>query len=107
MPLNSALQSYQNSKATDRVVAEVAYNHNKRMEMEMEMEIETTEPAEINGFLETLDFNLIHSKILGSNFSIVGGRYCSIQAKLAAQLRIENTQTGALLTFYQSKLPEA
>lgn len=103
LPLQRLFVNYQHSNTVDLIVAEVAYNHNKRMKME----IYSTGLPEINTYLEKLDFNLINSGVVSSKlYSIVGARYCSIQGQLAAQLKIKDKETGEMFTFYQSKRPD-
>ncbi|MBV1880811.1 MAG: hypothetical protein KUG82_04220 [Pseudomonadales bacterium] len=102
-PLQNWISGYQDSSTLDLIVAEVAYNHNKRMNVELE----STNLTAIGDYLDRLDFSLIQSRVMDSaRFSLVGGRYCSIQGELAAQLKIKDNETGELLTFYQFKRPK-
>ncbi|WP_067520673.1 hypothetical protein [Endozoicomonas ascidiicola] len=88
---------------TEQVVNEVAYNHNKQMAME----VQSSQLDQVAGYLSQLGFPLIGSKYLPSNqWELLGGRYCSIQGKLAAQLKLRNRQNNRIYTFYQSLLPE-
>ena len=82
---------------------EIAYNHNSQMQMEVFSE----SIDDIQGHLNRLGFSLIESAFLdGKNWELVGGRYCSISGKIAAQLQIKNIDTAKIYTFYQAKLPD-
>lgn len=82
---------------------EIAYNHNSQMQMEVFSE----SIDDIQSHLNRLGFSLIESaKLAGENWELVGGRYCSISGKIAAQLQIKNLDTSKIYTFYQAKLPE-
>lgn len=87
----------------NQVVDEVAYNHNKQMTME----IETANLDEITSYLSKLGFALIGSHELSTiEWEILGGRYCSIQGKLAAQLKVRNREDNRTYTFYQALMPQ-
>ena len=83
---------------------EMAYNHNSQMQMEVLS-------SSINGVqkhLNRLDFKLIESQFLDQEkWELMGGRYCSIDGRIAAQLKVKNRQSLQVHTFYQAKLPEA
>ena len=82
---------------------EIAYNHNSQMQMEVFSE----SIDDIQSHLNRLGFSLIESAFLiGDNWELVGGRYCSISGKIAAQLQIKNLDTSKIYTFYQAKLPD-
>jgi len=87
----------------EKVVREIAYNHNKQAAME----IKSAALADIGNYLNKLDFSLINSERFSSpEWQLLGGRYCSIQGHLAAQLRIRNNETGKEMTLYQTQLPK-
>ncbi|WDE09050.1 hypothetical protein SG34_030205 [Thalassomonas viridans] len=87
----------------EKVVSEIAYNHNKQAAME----VKSAALSDVSNYLSKLDFSLINSERFASpEWQLLGGRYCSIQGSLAAQLRIRNTQTGKVMTLYQTKLPQ-
>ena len=82
----------------ERVSKEVAYNHNKNMPME----IEASSLDQIQNYLIKLDFKLIQSESFSqSQWKLIGGRYCSIQGRMAAQLKIANKPEEKQYTFYQ------
>ena len=85
------------------IASEIVYNHNKQMSPE----IFTSDPAKIGAFLEKLDFHFVMPKLLlGKSWKVVGARYCSIGGKIAAQLRIMNTNSGKFYTLYEANLPD-
>ncbi len=87
----------------EKIVDEVAYNHNKNVQME----IKTASIDEVQSFLSKLDFTLIHSERLPlEQWDLLGGRYCSIQGRLAVQMKIRNKADGKLKTFYQVPYPK-
>ena len=50
--------------------------------------------------MDRLDFKLAPIKDLPGKFSLLGGRYCSIQGKLAAQLKVKDIVSGNIATLY-------
>jgi len=86
----------------NRIANEIAYNHNKLMSPE----VMSSSLSEIGEYLEKLDFSLVDSKYYSKGeWNIIGGRYCSINGQLAAQLKIMNMKSKQVHTFYQSLLP--
>ena len=72
----------------ETIAREVAKNHGKGYAPE----IETSEIRQIQAQLDRLDFRLTTPAFIGFNqIKITGGRYCSIQGSLAAQLTMEST----------------
>ncbi len=93
---------YQNNLPA-KVATEIAYNHSKRMELE----VVTNQLVSVKTYLSELDFNLIKSdKSKQSGWELLGGRYCSIQGKLAAQLRVKQDSSSDYQTFYQAIIPD-
>jgi hypothetical protein len=87
----------------ERIADEVAYNHNKNVQME----IKTASIDEVQSFLSKIDFTLIHSERLPlEQWELLGGRYCSIQGRLAVQMKIRNKADGKLKTLYQVPYPK-
>lgn len=82
---------------------EVVYNHNKNLESE----ILSDKVDMIQEKLAKLDFKLSKLESLGlSAYKLVGARYCSIQGKLAAQLKLKHKDTGKRATLYQAYHPK-
>lgn len=87
-----------NSKPlSERIIAEVVYNHNK----DMPPEVLSKDYQIINKALDKLDFKVIPSKKLAGTYQLVGGRYCSIQGKIAAQLKLFDKENNKRVTLYQ------
>ncbi len=86
-----------------RVAAEVAMNHQKGLAVE---ERASTYPA-LGAALDKLPFALLPPEAPAlAKHSLVGGRYCSIQAQLAAQLKLQD-QDGRTATLYVTQLSAA
>ncbi len=85
----------------DRVVAEVAMNHRK----DLAVEVPVADYKQLRPALDKLPFDVAPpASERASGYQLVGGRYCSIQAQLAAQLRIRHSQTGRVATLYVTEL---
>jgi hypothetical protein len=84
------------------IASEIAYNHNKTLSLEFKGQ----SIPEISPHFSKLDFKLVpstHNKI--PKLKLVGGRYCSINKQLAAQLRLIETGNLEPLSWYQVPLP--
>ena len=82
------------------VMKEIVYNHNKNLPSE----IKTSNLFEIQQHLSKLDFTIAQSDNLPKEiWQVLGARYCSIQGKVAAQIKIKNLKTGQIHTLYQAK----
>ncbi|MFT5706720.1 MAG: hypothetical protein ACI9ES_001007 [Oceanospirillaceae bacterium] len=80
---------------------QIAYNHNSKMQME----VFSPELQTVQGHLNKLGFNLVSSsKINKDKWQLIGGRYCNINGKIAAQLKLRHSETKAIYTFYQAKV---
>lgn len=87
---------------TGVIAEEIAYNHNKQMKTE----IKTSSINQIQSFLSKVDFTIIQSDYLpAETWEIAGARYCSIQGRLAVQMRVKNMMTGKTQTLYQVPYP--
>ncbi len=78
-----------------KIAREVIYNHKKGLPTEYL----ASSMADLNNKLTKLDFKIINPKHL-NDYSTVGGRYCSIQGKIAAQIKIRINDTFS--TLYQA-----
>ncbi|MBU2511034.1 hypothetical protein KJ966_06840 [bacterium] len=86
----------------DVIANEIAYNHNKTLSVEFK----GNSINEIKPHFSKLDFNLVPSdRNRISNFHIVGGRYISINKRLAAQLQLKKQDNKDIATWYQLPLP--
>lgn len=81
---------------------DIAYNHNSQMQME----ILSPELRTVQGRLNKLGFQLVSSsKFEKGKWQLIGGRYCNINGKIAAQMKLRNSESKAIYTFYQAKVP--
>jgi len=94
-------QSHQNN-LTALVLEEIAMNHNKKLDAEYR----ETQPEVLRMAMQRLDFPLSLPEDIQRDFQLLGGRYCSIQGGLAAQLKVRNRATGAVSTLYVTELTE-
>lgn len=94
-------QSYQ-SNLTALVLEEIAMNHNKKLDAEY---VET-HPETLHAAMQRLDFPLNLPADIQRDFQLVGGRYCSIQGGLAAQLKVRSRASGTISTLYVTELTE-
>ncbi|BCL73608.1 hypothetical protein [Vibrio nigripulchritudo] len=86
------------------ISSEIAYNHNSQMQME----VMTSSLSGIRTYLNRLDFSLTSSQHLPtSQWQVIGGRYCSIEGKLAAQIKVKHLETNEIYTLYQARLPDS
>ncbi|NIS07392.1 MAG: hypothetical protein GWO07_01195 [Candidatus Dadabacteria bacterium] len=86
---------------TKRVVKEIEMNHNKKLAVEMV----SSDYSQLSGMLAKLDFELVEpDSQFTKNYELVGGRYCSIQGELAAQLKLKHKVNGTISTLYAASL---
>jgi len=87
---------------TQSVAKEIVLNHHKGLAVEFPSE----SYAELGLRMSKLDFSLVHSKKMDAQgLRVVGGRYCSIQGDLAAQIKLQDA-AGRIYTLYQSALTD-
>ncbi len=85
------------SSLPQAVAAEIAKNHTAQLAME----ISSSDYQEVATQLDQIDFSLTPpGGVFSRQFTLIGGRYCSIQAELAAQLRVRENVTGKMHTLY-------
>jgi anti-sigma factor RsiW len=81
------------------IAAEIALNHSKNLAVEFPAK----GYAELRDQMEELDFTLHPPSLPGARgLRVVGGRYCSIQGQLAAQIKLED-DAGRLVTLYETR----
>jgi len=86
-----------------RVAREIAHNHHKRLDVEHEAR--TYE--ELGTRMDKLDFTPVEPERLArAGFRLTGARYCSIQGRLAAQIRVRDA-AGRTHTLYETRLAGA
>jgi len=101
--LTTWIYSGYNIDIREQVAKEIAYNHSKQMALE----ITSNNLDDIGAYLSELDFNLVVSqKVRQAKQVFLGGRYCSIQNKLAAQLRVKDENSNNAYTYYQAIIPD-
>ena len=84
---------------SQRIMDEIAYNHKQ----DMPIEVASNSLDDIRKYLNKLSFPIISPTSLTlPNWQFLGGRYCSIDGKLAAQLKIKNLADNNVYTLYQA-----
>ncbi|NIV42139.1 MAG: hypothetical protein GWN50_07225 [Candidatus Dadabacteria bacterium] len=86
---------------TKRVIKEIEMNHNKHLSVEMA----STDYEQLSKMLAKLDFVLVQpDSEFTKKYELLGGRYCSIQGELAAQLKLKHKDNDTISTLYAAKL---
>ncbi len=81
------------------IASEVSYNHLKLKPLE----VTSTQLSGVTQYFKKLDFNPLGSvQVTALSSRLIGGRYCSIQGNIAAQLRMED-EKGAISTLFESR----
>jgi len=93
------IQTFVSNRWHEDVSRQVVKNHLKALEMEHR----TSSYAELAAALDKLDFALTEPGFEG-DYELLGGRYCSIDQQIAAQINLEGSN-GERCTLYQFKLP--
>ena len=86
-----------------RVLQEISMNHNKLLDIE----IAARDYRELQSRLDRLDFEVTPDPETKRSFALIGGRYCSIQGGLAAQLKVKHISSGVIHTLYVTQLTES
>jgi len=96
------ISSQDDDSIAERVAQEVAMNHNKALAVEYQ----TDSYADLSQSMDKLDFKLrAPIAALNEGLALIGGRYCSIQGELAAQIKMTD-ETGGVYTLYQTRSNE-
>jgi hypothetical protein len=96
------LKPLEQPTSINELIAEIAYNHNKRLDVE----IKSNSLETVSRYLTKLDFLLIESERLPSDtWELIGGRYCSLKRQFAAQLKLRNKLNQKNYTHYQMEKP--
>lgn len=91
------ITQFQSSNIEDRIVKEITMNHNKQLNVEFPSD----SLSDLQTKLTKLDFKLDKAEgVISDNYILMGGRYCSIQGNLAAQLKIKDKNTNIIETLY-------
>ncbi len=87
---------------TQLIAQEIALNHNKQLKLDFEAK----DYESLNQVMAKLDFTISKSEYENlAGLEIVGARYCSIQGKIATQIRLKD-KDGKYFTLYQTKLTD-
>jgi hypothetical protein len=95
------LPKQQQNTIINRFANEIAFNHQKKLPSE----IKTNSILELNKMMDKLDFEIVLPQKISTNLVLKGGRYCSVDNRVAAQLKLENKQ-GKRITCYVFKKNE-
>jgi len=85
----------------EKFAKEVAYNHKKQKPPEYK----TSDVAELNQVLDKLNFDFELGNRILDQYKLLGGRYCSVDDRIAVQLRLEDHE-GNWSTCYIFKKEE-
>lgn len=84
----------------ERVATEVSMNHRR----DLGLDFTTASYDQLNRAMDQLDFALTPpDSAHAEQLALVGGRYCSLQGQIAAQLRLEGP-SGRRATLYATRL---
>ncbi len=92
---------YQKNALLNDYATEIAYNHRKNLPIE----IISSDIEQIGAKMEKLNFTLEFPDSLQENYNLVGSRYCSVDNRIAAQLKLlgQNEQVATLFIFKKNK----
>lgn len=91
---------HSNKDISQLVLAEISMNHKKRLDAEFVSE----QYIELNSLMDRLDFKIQPPLQILETYALLGGRYCSIQGELAAQLKVKDKITNEVATLYVTPL---
>lgn len=95
-------QSIQKNNLLKEYAKVVAYNHHKGLAPA----IKAQSVSELNSLMNKLNFEIEFPQKIHNNYALLGGRYCSIDKRMAAQLKIQNKKTNQIETLYVlAKIP--
>lgn len=98
--LSSVYKLLDEIPSSKRIMAEIAYNHNQ----DMPIEVSSNSIGDISEYLSKLSFSIVLPSIFSEpKWQFLGGRYCMLDGKLAALLKIKNTKDNQVYTLYQAK----
>ena len=95
------LPNHSGPSLSQRIMDEIAYNHLQKMPIE----VASASLDDIRSYLDKLTFPLISPSALEQpNWQLLGGRYCSINGRIAAQLKVKNLTDDNVYTLYQATI---
>lgn len=80
----------------EKYAKEVAFNHFKNLESD----ILTPNVNDLNNKMDKLNFEIHIPEKITNKYALLGGRYCSINERLAAQLKLKEKDTNMVVTLY-------
>ena len=92
----------QQNSIVNSFAEEIAFNHQKQLSSEYV----TSSILELDTKMDKLDFVLSLPLIITNDFDLKGGRYCSVDKRIAAQLKLENNE-GEIVTCYVFRKKES
>lgn len=98
-----ALPIWINQPLIHKISEEMKLNHIKGYQSEFV----GRDLTRITEGMTRLDFSAVWpAKMKSVNWTILGGRYCSVQGHIALQLKVKHPETGETSTLFQSVYPE-
>ena len=94
--LGIIMVKFQQYNLPQKYAEEVAYNHKKNVDPV----IQTGSISELNEQMSRLDFDLHIPDNMIEQYQLLGGKYCSIDKRMAAQLKLRNTSNDQVVTLY-------
>ena len=92
-----------NGSLTDQLVAEIGHNHRQHGTLI----VESDRYGVVQSALSKLDFPVRPRRDeLIQDFTLIGGKYCSIQGSRAAQLKLRHRSSGIIHTLYVLPMAE-
>lgn len=89
-------QFFSKKSVLEKYAKEVAFNHLKNLESD----ILTQNVSVLNNKMDKLNFKIHIPQNINNTYQLLGGRYCSIDERLAAQLKLKSRDTDAIATLY-------
>ena len=84
---------------TQQYAEEVAFNHLKGLTSD----IKTNDVNVLNEKMDKLNFDIDLPDNLQKDYTLIGGRYCSIDERIAAQLKLKRISIEEVVTLYVLK----
>ena len=94
------IQIYTPNQLLKSYAEEVMFNHKKKLTSD----IITNDIAMLNIKMKKLNFELVLPQNIGKKYTLLGGRYCSVNQRIAAQLKLKNAQNKILTLYVLDKL---
>jgi len=89
-------QFFSKKDVLEKYAKEVAFNHHK----DLESDILTQNVGYLNDKMDKLNFDIHIPENIDNKYELLGGRYSSIDERLAAQLKLQCRNTRKVATLY-------